>query len=421
MEKRRDSKGRVLKTGESQRPDGKYEYKYMDNAGNRRSVYSWKLVGTDKLPEGKRDKQPLRDIEKSLLRDMNDGIDSYTAQKTTINDLFKTYIDTRYSLKWTTKIKYQHEYQRYVYNSIGLQKISQIKYSDIKKFYIHLIKDANLKVASVRRIHGMLHPMFSIAVRDEMIRMNPTDGIFAELKETFPDDAMTRHPLTMSQQDRFIKYIRSKRKYESLVPLLITLLGTGCRIGEALGLRWEDCDFNSHVIDINHTLVYVVNEEGHCQFYVTTPKTKAGIRTIPMLNDVYLVLKQEYERQEKVGFCESEVDGYTNFVFHSRRDRPLTYRQVDRSIERIIKNANDEEKILSTKENREPVLLPHFTCHHLRHTFCTRMCENETNLKVIQEIMGHSNIQITMNVYNEATKDKKAESFEELEGKIRLS
>ena len=73
-----------------------------------------------------------------------------------------------------------------------------------------------------------------------------------------------------------------------------------------------------------------------------------------------------------------------------------------------------EEIQLAKEENREPVLLPHFTAHHLRHTFCTRFCENETNLKVIQEIMGHSDISTTMDIYAEATDEKKYEHNREL-------
>ena len=75
---------------------------------------------------------------------------------------------------------------------------------------------------------------------------------------------------------------------------------------------------------------------------------------------------------------------------------------------------------MAKKEAREPDLLPHFSVHNLRHTFCTRFCENETNLKVIQEIMGHADISTTMNIYNEATKEKKKESFASLEGKIKI-
>ena len=91
-----------------------------------------------------------------------------------------------------------------------------------------------------------------------------------------------------------------------------------------------------------------------------------------------------------------------------------------------IKKEKDLETInkrigLTKKEQREPELLPHFSVHNLRHTFCTRFCENETNLKIIQEIMGHADISTTMNIYNEATKEKKIESFANLEGKIKIS
>ncbi len=73
-EKRRDSKGRVLRNGESQRSDGKYMFRYTDGTGERHTVYSWKLVSTDKLKEGQRDSQALRDMEKRILKDLDDSI-----------------------------------------------------------------------------------------------------------------------------------------------------------------------------------------------------------------------------------------------------------------------------------------------------------------------------------------------------------
>ncbi len=90
------------------------------------------------------------------------------------------------------------------------------------------------------------------------------------------------------------------------------------------------------------------------------------------------------------------------------------------AIDRITRDYNVEEIELAVRQNREPLLLPHFSVHNLRHTFCTRMCENESNIKVIQEIMGHSDISMTMDVYNEATRDKKKKSFAGLEGKINI-
>ena len=70
------------------------------------------------------------------------------------------------------------------------------------------------------------------------------------------------------------------------------------------------------------------------------------------------------------------------------------------------------------KEKREAFLLPDISAHHLRHTFCTRLCENETNLKVIQSIMGHKDIQTTMDIYADCTEDKKQEVIKNIENNI---
>ena len=78
----------------------------------------------------------------------------------------------------------------------------------------------------------------------------------------------------------------------------------------------------------------------------------------------------------------------------------------------------NEETAEAKKEKREPLLLPDFSAHHLRHTFCTRLCENETNLKVIQSVMGHKDIQTTMDIYADCTEDKKKEVIKKLDDTI---
>lgn len=420
-EKRRDSKGRVLKDGESQRQDGKYEYKYFDAKGVRRSAYSWRLVETDKLPSGKRQCLPLREIEKKLNKDIDDGIDTHTARKTTLNDFYDAYIETKYELKQSTRTNYKYMYTKYVREDIGRRKISGIKYSDIKKFYIKLISELGFKPNSIEIIQTIIHPVFTTAVRDGIIRTNPTDGVIAEIKKSHDWEKPKRHPLTVAQQNRFVDFVSHSKTYKHWMTLLTVLLGTGLRIGEALGLRWDDCDFQSGIIHVSHNLVYRVQDSGHCEYHITTPKTKAGERIVPMFEDVKNTLLREYRRQQEDGFNDFKVDGYTNFIFRNRFNEPLNPFVVNRAIERMIRDANMIEEEVAKAEHREPVLLPHFSCHHLRHTFCTRLCENEPNIKVIQEIMGHKNIETTMDVYNEATKEKKLESFANLEGKFRLA
>ena len=122
----------------------------------------------------------------------------------------------------------------------------------------------------------------------------------------------------------------------------------------------------------------------------------------------------EREEQAETGFNETEIDGMKGFVFVTRFGSVPNPQSVNRTIKRITGNYNAEETVNAKKERRQPVILPDFSCHHLRHTFCTRLCENETNLKVIQAIMGHRNIETTMDIYAEATNHKKQESFSRL-------
>ncbi len=91
---------------------------------------------------------------------------------------------------------------------------------------------------------------------------------------------------------------------------------------------------------------------------------------------------------------------------------------MNNAIRRAIEAYNKEETDLAKKEKRDPVLMPRFSAHNLRHTFCTRFCENESNLKVIQDIMGHADITTTMDIYAEATQEKKQEVMANLQGKI---
>lgn len=419
-EKRKDNKGRILKDGESQRKDGRYRYQYTDPKGDRHEVYSWKLVETDRTPPGKRDDISLREKIKQLNRDMDDGIRTAADNKITLNEMFELYMAGKYELKQSTRTNYLYMYRNYVSQGIGKKKIASIRYSDIKAFYNQLIKDKGFKPNSMEIINTILHPVFTLAVRDGYIRNNPTDGVMAEIKKGHNWEKPKRHALTEQEQEAFIDYIANSDIYRHWLPLFTVFLGTGCRVGEIIGLRWQDCEFENNTISINHNLIYRQQDNGKCEMHITTPKTSAGCRTIPMLNEVRKALLQERREQMQKGYNETVIDGYSGFVFTNREGfvhNPMT---INRAIQRIYTAYNEHEQENARKERRKPILIRHFSVHNLRHTFCTRFCENETNIKVIQEIMGHSDIGTTMNIYAEATESKKKESFENLQGKIKI-
>ncbi len=421
MAERRDTKNRLLGKGEYQKSDGRYMYRYVDSKGNSRFVYSWTLTQTDRPPKGKHSEKCLRELEKEIAKDLQDEIDSFKAKKMTLNAFYEDYIEQKQELKTSTRTNYKYMYKKYVWDSIGRRKLPEIKYSDIKKFYNHLIREVGFKPNSMETIHTILHPIFATAVRDGYIRVNPTDGVMAEIKKSNDWEKPKRHALSVSEQEAFVEFTKSHSVYSHWLPLFTVLLGTGCRVGEIVGLTWDDCDFKNGIININHSLIYRPDEyTGKSGFYISTPKTKAGEREIPMFEAVRKALLNERMRQMREGFNQTVIDGYSGFIFSNRFNGVLSPHNINRAIERITRDYNVEESELAARQNREPLLLPHFSVHNLRHTFCTRMCENESNIKVIQEIMGHSDISTTMDVYNEATRDKKKESFAGLEGKMKI-
>ena len=183
--KRTDTRGRILKDGESQRSDGIYRYRYTDAYGKRHDVYSNRLGTTDKVPKGSKPDLSLREKEKQINRDLDDGIKAQVENFVTLNELFQLYMSTKTKLKESTRANYIYMYEKYVQDALGSKKVKDIKYSTIYSFYSGLIDRLGFKPNSMEIIHSILHPVFRLAVRDEYIRMNPTEGAMSEIKRTY--------------------------------------------------------------------------------------------------------------------------------------------------------------------------------------------------------------------------------------------
>lgn len=419
-EKRKDSKGRLLRNGEVQRTDGKYMFRYTDLDGTRKTIYSWKLVDTDVMPNGKKDAEALRDMEKRINRDLDDGILTHQAKNLTVNDMFDLMMETKVDLRESTRCLYIGLYNNHLREAVGYRALDSVKFSQLKKLYLSILNEGKLKPSSIIRLHVVLYQIFDLAVKDDIIRKNPAAGVPESIKQLTNIDNK-RHALTEEQQERFISYVYSTGKFRRWGPLFTVMLGTGMRVGEALGLRWCDCDFDAMKISVNHTIRYGQFEAGGYGYRIEQPKTSAGVREIPMFLDVYnalLEMKRVKSRQTGKPF---EVNGYTDFIFLNNNGKVFTNATVFHTLHSISDEYNKEELLMAKSENRDPCLMPKFSSHILRHTFCTRMCENEPNVKVIQEVMGHKRISTTMDTYNEATDQKKRETFSKLEGKIKLA
>lgn len=125
----------------------------------------------------------------------------------------------------------------------------------------------------------------------------------------------------------------------------------------------------------------------------------------------------EKQNQKELGItCRASVDCYTDFIFINRFGDTQNQGTLNKAIRRIIRDCNDEVLL---REEENPVLLPHFSCHSLRHTFATRMCETNVNIKVMQDVLGHKDIQTTMNIYTDATNEFKTRELKTFEQNLK--
>ena len=376
--KRRDSKGRILRNGESQRKDGRYAYKYVGLDGKNKFVYSWKLEPTDKMPKGKRADISLREKEKMIRRDIEDGINS-SGGDMTVTELVEKYLKQKVLLKYNSQTIYKYMVDILKADEFGSYKISKVKESDAKEWFIQL-KQEGRGYASIELMKSIIGPAFSLAIKDDLLRHNPFDF---KLSLTIKDDRIAKQALTKEQETSFLNFIKNDTYAKQFYDAVYILFHTGLRISEFAGLTISDIDFNNGYINIDHQLLCTRDGEK----YISTAKTDTGKRRIPMSEEV----KKCFERilsQRETPIHEPVISDISNFI-HLHKGVVWVRQNWYVRFVRMWKKYNEihDEKI------------PKVTPHICRHTFCTNLIRSGLNPKKLQYLMGHSNIITTLNIY----------------------
>lgn len=391
---RRLDKSRItLRKGETQRQDGIYDYRWTSPDGKRHSIYASTL-------------EELRAKEEQITVDVHDGIKTET-RMVTVNEMFDLWCDLKRGIKDNTFQNYKYMYNLFIRPNFGKMRITMVKKTDVKRFYNTLADGKILKVSTIDTLHNILHQVFDMALNDNYIRLNPTDNMLKELKKAHNFSVEKRKALTIPEQELFMRFLKESTQYNHWYPIFAVMLGTGMRVGELTGLRWCDIDFDEDLISVNHTLVFYNHGDNKgCTFSINTPKTEAGNRTIPILPSVKEALQMEKKMQQEFDVkCSVSIDGYSDFIFVNRFGATQHQGTLNKAIKRIIRDCNDE--VLLKSKEKDPVLLPPFSCHSLRHTFTTHAVESGMNVKVLQEVLGHKDISTTLNIYTDVTKDTK--------------
>lgn len=377
--KRRDNRGRLLRTGEGQRDDGRYYYRYNDLNGKRKMIYAMSLAD-------------LREQEKQIRRDLEDGIDS-TKGEMSLNSAFDLYLSTKVNIKDSTRSTYLTTWIYVNESTLGEMSICDIRNSHILRFYAEMNK-AGLAAGTQKNVHLLLHAVFAMAVKNDYIRKDPTTDAIKEISGPVKKVSA----LTRQQQATLLNFVQESTVYGHYEPLITVFLNTGLRESELCGLSWENVDFKENVIHVKQQLLYRDYGNGYT-YHLQSLKTSSSECDIPITMECRKALQRQREFDMMLNIKRQEVEGIKNFVFINRVGMPYMDYSLNKAFKNIVNRYNRSEEKQARKENRDPVPLPHFTCHVLRHCFASRMAEAGIEAKTLQMLMGHSNLSTTMQIY----------------------
>lgn len=401
-EVRKDYKGRKLRAGESyNEKTGKYRYTYTNPATNvRTSVYAWTLTPKDKLPVGKKGKS-LREREDEINGEISNKLDS-TRGNQTVYDLMKRYIDLkRKDVRESTQKGYTTQLKFMKKEPFGKRKIKDVSLAEEWFSYLHEEKGKNY--SSLHTLRGILRPAFAMAKKNRWVLDNPFD--FPMNKKRYGGTKI-REAITAKEMRYFLDFVRTDKSFCKYFNGFYLLFTTGLRISEFCGLTINDIDFVKKIIRVRRQLIRSYMN-GKVEYYIEETKTEKGERIVPMLFGVEEVLREVIANRPKLSnepivWNKEHTMSATGFLWFDKNLNLEVAQHWQNHMRWAVSKYNKTYK----KE------IPNISPHICRHTFCSICASGGMSPKVLQSIMGHSSIEITMNVYTHLSESDLLDSFE---------
>lgn len=366
---------------------GAYVIGYDDKGKPTRKLFSSssKQVVIDKMAEYRTQK--------------NAGLIS-TNDKITLQQWFHTWLfEFRINdLKPTSFERYEGIYRNYIKNSVlGKKKLADIRTADIQAYYNSLVEQGRTSNV-VKTLNKHLKTCIGEAIKQGYIVRNYCSMVTIPKGE---DEADTTTDITFFTPGEQTTFIASLDKHRNRA-LFILALGSGLRLGELMALKWDDIDLNNATVSVTHAVSQIskVSKDGTRTWSVLDhpPKTKSSIRTIPIPEKVVSKIKKHKIRQTEEKLKVGDLYQDNNLVFCTELGNYIDTRNLTRSYARALVKAD----------------IPHKKFHSLRHTYATRLFENDVAIKTVQSLMGHSDITTTMNIYTHVMPEKMTEDVQKI-------
>ena len=404
--RRKDHNGRVLPDGVSERADGRYLYRYQ-LYGKTCYIYD----------------RDLNELKKKILQskiDVANGVNT-DLSKLTLAEWYPQYLEIykRGKVKESTYFNLEHYYEWYVKGAvIDRMPLKELRRSHVVAHFKWLVEKKNLAHGTLRSLASMLYNALQQGVYDGVLNMNAAIDVMKEVTAT-PKEI--REALSVEEVRVMIDFLKREGEWQNVyLPAVAIGLSTGFRCGELFGLTWKDIDFKNKVIHVNHTINYRNRGEGH-GFYVSTPKTKNSVRDFPMTQEVEDLFKMQRKYQKGMRIRDDIIiDGYSGFVFTAKTGIPFTHEAITRTVKLIVKRANEWEAKSAEEEHRSPVVIREHTPHYWRHTFTTRLVENQVPYENMRLLLGHSSIKTSIDIYTHISETLMKKAKGNLEGIISV-
>ncbi len=315
---------------------------------------------------------------------------------TTLTEWLRYWLETykMHNLKQSTYVSYRGYIEKHVAVAFPFMKLKDLTARDLQEFYNYKMANG-LSPKTILNIHRCLHEALKQAVLEHYLTFNPSDAVALPKREKPQIEILTREEQTKLIQASY------QHRYGIFIRLTLT---TGLRLGEVLGLTWENIDLRSGTLFVRQTLnrLEKIDYNGigtKTEIVFQVPKTKNSIRSIPLLT-----------------FIVKELQEWRNVQLADKAQVGLAYQdnglvatnQFGGYIEpRTFKDYYNQILSLSN--------IGHYTFHALRHTFCTRALENGMDAKTVSAVMGHYSVAFTLDTYGHVLDSHKREEMMKME------
>ena len=381
------------------RPDGRWEgrYAYTDETTGKRVD---KSVYAPSQAEAKRKLKELIKQHEYEVENADENDDYVKPSGLTVGEWLDVWMKEykKNSVRPATYSSYTTSIKTHIKPALGDMELQKLRPDHIQTMMNDLSRGNKQKKKNplapwtVLKAKNVLSGALEQAIRNQIIPYNP-------VKASVPPKLEQKEirVLTEDEQKIFMEAVKGHR----LEALYVVVLATGMRRGEILGLTWDCIDWNNNTILVKGAISRVKDPDtGITALRYAEPKTKSGRRQIPILPNLIPVLKAHKERQDAEKAEAGSAWNKQNLVFCSNVGTPLEPRRLATTMDKLTKKVG----------------LPHFTFHALRHTFATRMLEANVPAKVVQDVLGHADVTLTLNTYSHVIGTTAHDQMEKING-----